>query len=297
MVKAVFTTKIEPTYDDLPEFRYHFPRTYFNSVEKSVGDWILYYEPRRSSGSLSSKGGRQSYFATAKIDRIERDRTRDDHFYAYVVDYIDFPNPVSFSNYFEKKTKKEDGNTNRGTFGRAVRNLPDHDYDLIISAGFSQTLDFTLPKPPKIIQSGLSEPPATFERPMVESIINRPFRDRAFRHSIISAYGSTCAITGVKIITDDGKVEVEAAHIRPVSDLGPDSIRNGLALTRTAHWMFDKGIISAEDDGTILLAKDRIPRKISDILNPDGHLLVPERADIKPHPKFLHYHRENIFVG
>jgi putative restriction endonuclease len=28
MAKAVFTTKIDPTYDDLPEFRYHFPQTY-----------------------------------------------------------------------------------------------------------------------------------------------------------------------------------------------------------------------------------------------------------------------------
>jgi putative restriction endonuclease len=28
MAKAVFTTKVEPTYDDLPEFRYHFPRSY-----------------------------------------------------------------------------------------------------------------------------------------------------------------------------------------------------------------------------------------------------------------------------
>jgi len=297
MVKAVFTTKIEPTYDDLPEVRYHFPRTYLNSVEQSVGDWILYYEPRRSSGSLSSRGGRQSYFATAKIDRIERDLIREDHFYAYVVDYLDFSNPVSFSNYYEKKTRKEDGSTNKGTFGRAVRNLPDHDYDVIISAGFSQALELTPPKPTVVIQAGLSEPATTFERPMVESIVNRPFRDRAFRHSICEVYGSTCAMTGVKIVTEDNKVEVEAAHIRPVSDLGPDSIRNGLALTRTAHWMFDKGIISAEDDGTILLARDHIPKKINDILNPDGHLLLPERADFKPHPKFLHYHRENIFVG
>ncbi len=28
MAKAILTTKIDPTYDDLPEQRYHFPRTY-----------------------------------------------------------------------------------------------------------------------------------------------------------------------------------------------------------------------------------------------------------------------------
>lgn len=30
MANAVFTTKVSPTYDDLPEVRYHFPKTYLN---------------------------------------------------------------------------------------------------------------------------------------------------------------------------------------------------------------------------------------------------------------------------
>jgi putative restriction endonuclease len=44
VTKAVFTSKIEPSYDDLPEERYHFPRTYLRQVEAAVGDWIVYYE-------------------------------------------------------------------------------------------------------------------------------------------------------------------------------------------------------------------------------------------------------------
>ena len=52
MAKAVFTTKVEPTYDDLPEFRYHFPRSYLRQAEAAVGDWAVYYEPRRTSGDL-----------------------------------------------------------------------------------------------------------------------------------------------------------------------------------------------------------------------------------------------------
>ena len=60
MTKAVFTTKISPTYDDLPEVRYHFPRTYLRTVEEAVGDWIVYYEPRRSNGDPSSRDGRSS---------------------------------------------------------------------------------------------------------------------------------------------------------------------------------------------------------------------------------------------
>lgn len=41
MVKAVLTTKAESIYDDLPEERYHFPRTYLNAVQAAVGDWIF----------------------------------------------------------------------------------------------------------------------------------------------------------------------------------------------------------------------------------------------------------------
>ena len=100
MAKAVLTTKVDPSYDDLPEERYHFPRTYLNApVHQSLHDWIVYYEPRRVSADLSSSGGRQSYFATARIARIVGigdDPQRDDHYYAYVEDYLEFDRPVGF---------------------------------------------------------------------------------------------------------------------------------------------------------------------------------------------------------
>ena len=55
MAKAVLTTKVHPSYDDLPEDRYHFPRTYLNAAREALGDWIVYYEPRRVSADLSSQ--------------------------------------------------------------------------------------------------------------------------------------------------------------------------------------------------------------------------------------------------
>ncbi len=36
MAKAVLTTKVDPTYDDLPEQRYHFPRTYLRQIEAAA---------------------------------------------------------------------------------------------------------------------------------------------------------------------------------------------------------------------------------------------------------------------
>ena len=38
-----------------------------------MGDWIVYYEPRRISGDVLSRGGRQAYFATARVESIAPD--------------------------------------------------------------------------------------------------------------------------------------------------------------------------------------------------------------------------------
>ncbi len=82
MAKAVFITRADPTYDDLPGDHYHFPRTYLRQAETAVGDWIVYYEPRRTGPDLSSRGGRQAYFATARLTHILPDPAVADHFYA-----------------------------------------------------------------------------------------------------------------------------------------------------------------------------------------------------------------------
>ncbi len=95
-MKGVFQTKISPAYDDVPEFHYHFPRMYLNQVERTIGDWIIYYEPRRSTADVLSRGGRQAYFAIAHVEAVRPDTAKPDHFYADVVDYLPFDKPVPF---------------------------------------------------------------------------------------------------------------------------------------------------------------------------------------------------------
>ena len=98
MTKAVFTTKVAPSYKDLPEERYHFPRTYLNYVQQTVGDYIVYYEPRRSSAELSSRGGRQSYFGVARVNSLIEDSALADHFFFFIdcSIYLYFFTAVSF---------------------------------------------------------------------------------------------------------------------------------------------------------------------------------------------------------
>jgi putative restriction endonuclease len=301
MPKAIFTTKVTPTYDDLPEERYHFPRTYLRQAESVRGDWIVYYEPRRGSGDLSSRGGRQSYFATARLDRIEPDPARPDHFYAFVSEFLEFDRPVPFregASYFEAGLERADGKTNKGAFGRAVRQISDIEYDLILQAGFARTLgEFSELPGADPTASEFDEEAVAFRRPVIEQIMRRPFREAAFAVRVKDAYENTCAMTGLKIINGGGRAEVQAAHIRPVAHDGPDSIRNGLALSGTVHWMFDRGLISVDDDWRILVAKDKLPDTVTRLLLEDRRVLPPRQADLHPHSSFLRYHRERIFKG
>src|SRR5205823_276620 len=120
----------------------------------------------------------------------------------------------------------------------------------------------TEPMPPDLSFPGLANEPSTFDRPIVERFTSRPFRDAAFAEAVRSAYHNTCAVTGLKIVNGGGKPEVQAAHIRPVAASGPDSVRNGLALCGTVHWMFDRGLLSLDDDFKILTAKGRVPEPV-----------------------------------
>lgn len=297
MTKAVFTTKREPAYDDLPEERYHFPKTYLRQAEAARGDWIVYYEPRRPGTDLSVAGGRQSYFATAKVNSIVPDPSRPDHYYALVSDFLEFDRPVPFreaDRYYESKLRRDDGETSKGAFGRSVRAIPDLEYDGIIRSGFAAILS-----PAATTRAfEMAEEPETFQRPIVERIVARPFRDAAFAAAVKSAYDQTCAMTGFRIINGGGRAEVQAAHIRPVEDSGPDSVRNGIALSGTAHWMFDRGLLSVDDDYSLLIAKDRVPDTVTRIINPDRKLRLPLlRSELRPHSQFLRYHRETIFKG
>lgn len=316
MAKAVFTTKVSPVYDDLPEKRYHFPRTYLNQAEAAVGDWIVYYEPRRATGDLMSRGGRQCYFATAQVDRIVPDLAKPDHFYAEVSNYLGFVQPVPFSEagfYYEEALRKPDGSTNKGAFGRAVRLLSDSEYDLIWRAGFGHVIGLdqrerhgldiseepmpALSRVAEAVASYEADEPFEVDRKIVEQLVSRPFRDRAFSAAVKSAYQDTCAITGLKLINGKGRSEVQAAHIRPVEDKGPDSVRNGIALSGTVHWMFDRGLIGIAEDYSLLVANDLLPDTVERLLPPERRLLLPAKPELRPHPQFLAYHRKHRFKG
>lgn len=292
MGNAVFTTSASSIYDDQPEVRYHFPSKYLRAVEESVGDWIVYYEPRRTTGPTSSTG-RSAYFAIARVTEVMPDESRPDHHYAYVSDYLEFDSPVPFRigvRYLESALMKADGSTNRGAFGWAVRALNRSKFDSIVAQGFARELSTWE------LADHVAEPVHdVVERPTVTQLVSRKFRDEAFRRHVREVYGNTCAVTGLRLTNGGGRPEVQAAHIRPVEFDGPDTVRNGLALTATVHWMFDRGLISVDDSFRVLVSNEGIPAELSSLVLPGKPLRVPDRCDVRPHPTYLRWHREHRF--
>lgn len=284
MTFGVFMHKDASIYDDIPEVHYQFPKIYLSRAEQMVGDWIVYREPVKLP---QSKG----FFAVAKVERIVPDPDVTDRYRALI-------EPGSYLPFSPTVPHKVDGQPVERDLANAqaaVRPLSSSDFARIIALGLPE--DDTLPRVGEIepldrVREG--QVPFEIERPIVQSLVNRPFRDRAFRRAVLHAYDGRCAVTGWKLVNGGGRLEAEAAHIRPVEHGGPDSVRNGLALSGTAHWMFDRGLIGFADDLSIL-----VHRKVNDrdgveaVFNPQRRLLAPERDEHRPHPQFLAWHRKH----
>lgn len=292
MTNAIFTTSESSAYDDRIEAWYHFPKTYLRQVEQAIGDLIVYYEPRRTKGPTSASG-RQAYFALAQVVRIEADATRPDHYYAHLRNYLEFDRAVAFrenGQYYESLLRKDDDSTNKGAFGRSVRLIPRTEFERIVQAGLT-------PQPAEWERTDrIAEPvPEYIARPIVEQVVSRKFRDAAFRRHVRQAYANRCAVTGLRLINGGGRPEVQAAHIRPVEADGPDTVRNGIALTGTVHWLFDRGLLSFDDDHNVLLSPQGVPDDLDKLLPSDRKLLLPRNPEWHPHPTYLRWHRDNRF--
>lgn len=85
---------------------------------------------------------------------------------------------------------------------------------------------------------------------------------------------------------------VEAAHIYPKSESGPDHVRNGIALCRFHHCAFDSGWFGITDNFDIVIKSDSnfdIPTRVQ-TLN-DTSIETPKESELAPHPKYLAEHR------
>jgi putative restriction endonuclease len=47
MAFGAFVHRADSIYEDSPASQYQFPRQYLSRAQQCVGDWIVYYEPRK----------------------------------------------------------------------------------------------------------------------------------------------------------------------------------------------------------------------------------------------------------
>jgi putative restriction endonuclease len=126
-------------------------------------------------------------------------------------------------------------------------------------------------------------------------------REARFRLRVVAAYRYTCALTGYRLTTLTGKSIVDAAHIHQFADSRNNDVRNGLALCKNAHWLFDNGLWTLSDDYRVRVAHGAFaeagaePLRLAvyqgrTILLPDDHALWPD-------PVHLAWHRKKKYHG
>jgi putative restriction endonuclease len=129
-----------------------------------------------------------------------------------------------------------------------------------------------------------------------EDAARRKGRCARFQVQVVTQYKFTCALTGLCCMTIDGCAVVDSAHIEPWAKSQNDDLKNGLALSRNAHWAFDEGLWSVGNDGRIVVAKQRFTERGPDQLqlSPYGgrFLQFAEGVSLRPGPDSFKRHRE-----
>lgn len=126
-------------------------------------------------------------------------------------------------------------------------------------------------------------------------------RDVRFRLDIVAAYNYTCALTGYRVTTIDGASIIDAAHIHQFSESRNNDPKNGIALCKNAHWMFDQGLWSLDDEYRVIVAHSAFDEDTRDQKSlRDFHglqIALPSNANLWPDPQHLAWHREHKFCA
>jgi len=122
-------------------------------------------------------------------------------------------------------------------------------------------------------------------------------RDARFRIEVVLiAYRHTCALTGYRMTTLGMESIVDAAHIHEFRDSRNNDPRNGIALSKNAHWQFDRGLWSLNDDFKVIVKEEKfveegVPgQRLADF---EGRrIFLPSEPKYWPERDYLGWHRK-----
>jgi putative restriction endonuclease len=126
-------------------------------------------------------------------------------------------------------------------------------------------------------------------------------REAKFRIRVLASYDYTCALTGYRLATISGVSIVDAAHIHQFADSRNNDLGNGIALSKNAHWLFDKGLWTISDDYRVVVASNRFTESGKpDLLLGNYHgirIRLPDDRSIWPSQVHIAWHRKKKFEG
>ncbi len=139
---------------------------------------------------------------------------------------------------------------------------------------------------------------AFFTTPNDAEIIGRTTR---FRLDIVPAYNYTCALTGYRVTTVTAGCIVDAAHIHQFANSRNNDPSNGIALCKNAHWQFDIGLWSIDDEYRVIVANEMFsessPNQRPLSAMQGQQILLPQNQAIWPSQTHLAWHRKHKFMG
>jgi len=182
-------------------------------------------------------------------------------------------------------TPKLYGSNNNAT-QNYMTELPDAAGALILNAIGNYT---AIPKREFLKQGGLTKPPPETER---EAISKYRIGQSKFREKVLKLWNHTCPITGVntpELLIASHIVSWQLANNKEKLDQF-----NGLPLSPSIDKLFDKGFVSFDDNGGLLINPNICKSTVEKL----GIAIDSKIANLQPeHRKYLKRHRDSYGIS
>lgn len=238
-------------------------------VDKWKGD-SFYYSGEGRVGDMTFTGGNLSiknHVANGKeIHLFEADKNTKNRGYWRYVDQVRLVDV----NYYRNL---DDNGDERQAF------------QFVLVSALNEKIDHSLDDIASDEASTPIKPNETERKGLVTSRVGQGF----YRNQILSRWGNKCAVTGLSITT-----VLIASHIHPWKDATNEErldVGNGILLSPNLDALFDKHLISFEDNGNILIS-ELINESEKDVLGLTGLSLSMVYDDMT---QYLAMHREVFY--
>lgn len=218
-----------------------------------------------------------------RIERYRRDSVVDRQG-SYEIGCILLSNPVFFS---PKMWIPQPSDWKRQVVSGKTYNLSEGEGKRIWSACFDLAMiDHT-------IETHLvADAPAAYGEP---SFIKQRLGQGTFRIGVVDAYDRACAVSG-----EHSLPALEAAHIRPFSNMPRHEVSNGVLLRSDIHRLFDRGYMTITPEHHVEVS----PRLKSDFQNGKSYypfhgalIQLPRNPLEHPDKQHLEWHNNEVFLA